>query len=86
MQFLVLLSLTLFFGLFPFFPFAFFIGCQMAFISSIILSAIGKKVVKQALALHLSDKERVVIEKKSYRHLCDMFMEMIKTMSISSKK
>jgi KDO2-lipid IV(A) lauroyltransferase len=46
-------------------------------------------VVRANLALalpHLSDKERVVIEKKSYRHLCDMFMEMIKTMSISSKE
>jgi KDO2-lipid IV(A) lauroyltransferase len=44
-------------------------------------------VVRKLLALpHLSDKERVVIEKKSYRHLCDMFMEMIKTMSISSKE
>ena len=38
-----------------------------------------------ALALpHLSDKERLVIEKKSYHHLCDMFLEMIKTMTISA--
>ena len=40
-----------------------------------------------ALALpHLSDEERLVIEKKSYKHLCDMFLEMIKTMSISKKE
>ena len=32
---------------------------------------------------NLTEKERLVIEKKSYRHLCDMFLEMIKTMSIS---
>ena len=32
---------------------------------------------------HLSDKERLIIEKKSYRHMCDMFLEMIKTMTIS---
>ena len=29
---------------------------------------------------NLSEKERLAIEKKSYRHLCDMFMEMAKTM------
>lgn len=48
-----------------------------------------KKTVRQNLALalpHLSDKERLVIEKKSFRHLCDMFLEMIKTMSISKKE
>lgn len=48
-----------------------------------------KKTVRNNLALalpHLSDKERLVIEKKSFRHLCDMFLEMIKTMSISKKE
>lgn len=35
---------------------------------------------------HLSDKECRKIEQKSYRHLCDMFLEMIKTMSISEKE
>ncbi|MEZ7498620.1 lysophospholipid acyltransferase family protein [Flavobacterium sp. Arc3] len=48
-----------------------------------------KKVVRANLALalpNLSDQERLVIEKKSYRHLCDMFMEMIKTMTISSEE
>jgi KDO2-lipid IV(A) lauroyltransferase len=40
-----------------------------------------------ALALpHLSDEERRIIEKKSYQHLCDMFMEMIKTLTISSEE
>jgi KDO2-lipid IV(A) lauroyltransferase len=46
-----------------------------------------KKVVRANLAMalpHLNDKERLVIEKKSYQHLCDMFLEMIKTMTISS--
>jgi KDO2-lipid IV(A) lauroyltransferase len=45
-----------------------------------------KKTVRANLKLalpHLSDKERLVIEKKSYHHLCDMFLEMIKTFSIS---
>jgi KDO2-lipid IV(A) lauroyltransferase len=48
-----------------------------------------KKVVRENLALalpHLSAKERLVIEKKSYKHLCDMFLEMIKTMGISNEE
>jgi KDO2-lipid IV(A) lauroyltransferase len=45
-----------------------------------------KKTVRENLALafpHLSAKERLVIEKKSFQHMCDMFLEMIKTMTIS---
>lgn len=45
-----------------------------------------KKTVRANLALalpHLSDKERLRIEKKFYSHMCDMFLEMIKTISIS---
>jgi KDO2-lipid IV(A) lauroyltransferase len=48
-----------------------------------------KKTVRENLALalpHLSDQERLLIEKKSYKHLCDMFLEMIKTMTISVKE
>jgi Kdo2-lipid IVA lauroyltransferase/acyltransferase len=48
-----------------------------------------KKTVRKNLAMalpHLSEKERLVIEKKSFRHLCDMFLEMIKTMTISKKE
>ncbi len=48
-----------------------------------------KETVRENLALalpHLSDEERLVIEKKSFRHLCDMFLEMIKTMTISKKE
>lgn len=48
-----------------------------------------KKVVRENLALtlpHLSDAERKVIEKKFYHHMCDMFLEMIKTMSISPEE
>lgn len=32
---------------------------------------------------HLSDKERLKVERKFYAHMCDMFLEMIKTMTIS---
>lgn len=48
-----------------------------------------RATVKENLAMalpHLSDKERLIIEKKSYHHLCDMYLEMIKTMSISKKE
>lgn len=61
------------------------------FIYILVYYVIGyrKKTVKENLALalpHLSDKERLIIEKKSYHHLCDLFLEMIKTMSISSEE
>lgn len=45
-----------------------------------------KKVVRENIKLalpELSDQERLQIEKDSYRHLCDMFLEMTKTMSMS---
>jgi len=45
-----------------------------------------KSTVRENLKLalpHLSDKERETIEKKFYHHMCDMFLEMIKTMTIS---
>ncbi|MFV8376200.1 lysophospholipid acyltransferase family protein [Flavobacterium sp. LB1P71] len=48
-----------------------------------------KKVVRANLAMALpllNNEERLVIEKKSYQHLCDMFMEMVKTMTISSEE
>ena len=48
-----------------------------------------KKTVRENLALtlpHLSDKERLDVEKKFYSHMCDLFMEMIKTMTISEKE
>lgn len=48
-----------------------------------------KDIVRSNLAKafpNLSDKELLVIEKKSYHHLCDIFLEMIKTMTISRKE
>lgn len=61
------------------------------FVYVIVYYVIGyrKKTVRENLALalpHLSSQERLVIEKKSFRHLCDMFLEMIKTMTISKKE
>ena len=48
-----------------------------------------KKVVRKNIKLalpHLSKNERLAIEKKFYSHMCDMFLEMVKTMSISQKE
>lgn len=61
------------------------------FVYFVVYRIIGyrKKTVRENLALalpHLSDKERFVIEKKFYHHMCDMFLETIKTMNISKKE
>lgn len=61
------------------------------FVYLIVYYLIGyrKQTVRENLALalpHLSEEERLDIEKKSFRHLCDMFLEMIKTMTISKKE
>lgn len=61
------------------------------FVYFLIYRVIGyrKKVVRANLALtlpHLSDAERKDIEKKFYKHMCDMFLEMVKTMSMSPEE
>lgn len=61
------------------------------FIYLIVYYVIGyrKKTVRENLTLtlpHLSNKERLIIEKKFFRHMCDMFLEMIKTMTISEEE
>lgn len=61
------------------------------FIYLIVYFIIGyrKKTVRENLSIalpHLTDKERLTIEKKFFSHMCDMFLEMIKTMSISEKE
>lgn len=44
-----------------------------------------RKNIKIALP-HLSDAERLEIERKFYSHMCDTFLEMAKTMTISKKE
>src|SRR5436189_1232501 len=61
------------------------------FVYIIIYRIVGyrKKTVQENLAMalpHLSDQERLIIEKKFYHHLCDLFLEMIKTMNISKEE
>jgi KDO2-lipid IV(A) lauroyltransferase len=57
----------------------------------LIYNVVGyrKKVVRDNLALvfpDLSEDERLIIEKKFFRHMCDIFLEMMKTMGISNKE
>lgn len=61
------------------------------FICFLVYNIIGyrKNVVRENITMalpHLSEKERLSIEKKFYHHLCDIFLEMIKTMTISRKE
>src|SRR5690554_4917879 len=48
-----------------------------------------RKTVYENLKLalpHLSDSEHKRIEKEFYRHMCDMFLEMIKTLGITAEE
>lgn len=61
------------------------------FIYVIVYYVIGyrKKIVQDNISIalpHLSVKERLIIEKKFYHHLCDIFLEMAKTMTISEQE
>lgn len=90
MQLLIFLIVFPFLWLISILPFRLFYWFSDG-ICFIVYRLIGyrKKVVRQNIALalpHLSQKERLVIEKKFYQHLCDMFLEMIKTLSISEKE
>ena len=87
MQFLVYIIAFPFLWLISILPFRifyFFSDCVYVLVYYII--GYRKKVVRANLALtlpNLNDAERKKIEKKFYQHMCDMFLEMIKTMSIS---
>jgi Kdo2-lipid IVA lauroyltransferase/acyltransferase len=48
-----------------------------------------KKIVRKNFDLcltHLSEAEKKKVEKKFYRHFCDSFVEMVKTLNISDKE
>lgn len=90
MQFLVYIlayPLLWLISILPFRIFYWFSDCVYFLVYYII--GYRKKVVQANLALalpHLSDAERKKTEKKFYQHMCDMFLEMIKTMSISAEE
>jgi KDO2-lipid IV(A) lauroyltransferase len=59
------------------------------FICFIVYRVIGyrKRIVRKNLLMAFPEKnksERLDIERKFYSHMCDMFLEMIKTMTISA--
>ena len=90
MQFLIFIIAYPFLWLISILPFRIFYLLSDA-VYFLVYYVIGyrKKTVRANIALalpHLSEEERLSIEKKSYRHLCDMFMEMTKTMTISSEE
>ncbi|MCI9845764.1 lysophospholipid acyltransferase family protein [Flavobacterium pectinovorum] len=90
MQFLVYIlayPLLWLISILPFRIFYWFSDCVYLLVYYVI--GYRKKVVRANLALalpHLSDTERKKTEKKFYQHMCDMFLEMIKTMSISAEE
>lgn len=70
------------------FPILYFISdCIYILLYKII--GYRKKTVRYNLKLtlpHLSDKERLKIEQNFYHQLCDMFLEMAKTLTISAEE
>ena len=90
MQFLVYIFLYPFLWCISILPFrVLYLFSDVAYFITYYIFGYRKKTVRENLALalpHLSDKERLIIEKKSFRNLCDIFLEMIKTMSISEKE
>ncbi len=90
MQFLIYLLLYPILWLISILPFRLlYILSDCIYIIVYYVIGYRKKTVRKNLSIalaHLSEKERLIIEKKSYHHLCDMFLEMVKTMSISEKE
>ena len=71
----------------PFRLFYWFSDCIYILVYYII--GYRKKIVRNNISIalpHISEEKRFVIEKKFYHHMCDMFLEMIKTMSISTEE
>ena len=67
------------------FPIIYFLSDCICFVVYRIFGY-RKKTVRENLSIalpHLSDKERLKVEQKFYHHLCDIFFEMIKTLTIS---
>jgi Kdo2-lipid IVA lauroyltransferase/acyltransferase len=71
----------------PFRVLYFFSDCVYVLVYHIL--GYRKKTVRENLQLalpHLSSAERLIIEKKSFHHFCDIFIEMMKTMTISQSE
>ncbi len=71
----------------PFPVFYFISDCFYVLIYHIV--GYRKKTVRENIRLtmpELSEKEVRKVEKESFRHLCDIFLEMVKTLTISEKE
>lgn len=90
MQYLIYLIVYPFIWAISILPFRIlYLFSDLIYIIVYYLIGYRKKTVKENLVLalpHLTDSERLIIEKKFYQHLCDMFLEMIKTMNISKEQ
>jgi KDO2-lipid IV(A) lauroyltransferase len=90
MQFLVFIIAFPLLWIISILPFpVFYIFSDFVYLIVYYVVRYRKKTVRDNLALafpNLTAKERLIIEKKSYHHLCDMFLEMIKTMTISQEE
>lgn len=90
MQFLAFLLVYPFLWLLSVLPFrVLYFFSDMVYILVYHIIGYRKKTVRENLSIalkHLSEKERLEIEKKFYHHFVDSFVEMIKTMNISEKE
>lgn len=90
MQFLVYIIAYPFLWVVSKLPFRLLYGLSdVAFVLIFYIIGYRRKTVRANLKLalpHLSDSERKKIEKDFYRHMCDMFLEMVKTLSITEKQ
>ena len=90
MQFIVFILVYPFLWLISILPFRIlYLFSDLIYV--LIYHVIGyrKKTVRENLLIAFpekSDKERTEIEKKFYHHLCDLFLEMIKTLTISKEE
>ena len=67
----------------------FYLISDILFVIIYYLIGYRRKVVQENLGIAFPEKmekERKKIEKAFYKHMCDMFLEMIKTLSISKKE
>ena len=90
MQFLLYIFLYPFLWCISMLPFRIlYLVSDGVFVLTYYIIGYRKKTVRENLALalpHLSEKERFDIEKKSFHHMCDVFLEMIKTLTISKNE
>ncbi len=87
MQFLAYILIYPFLWIISKLPFkTFYVFSDFVFVIVYYIIGYRKKVVNENLKLvfhNKSEKEITSVEKKFYKHMCDMFLEMIKSISIS---